>query len=79
MVFLQVSRLLPFATEVLLNSPLKAGTALSDPTALLAERVRAVTYESLGPDTVAAVKRLIADGIAVAIAGSVEAPPRIVA
>lgn len=50
-----------------------------NPTAELCRTLCAVTFESLDRETVAAVKRLIADGVAVAIAGSREAPPRIVA
>lgn len=49
------------------------------PTAELCKTLSAVTFESLDRETVAAVKRLIADAIAVAIAGSREVPPRIVA
>ena len=49
------------------------------PTAEIAERVCAVTYESLDDKAVAAVKLLIADGVAVAVAGTVEEAPRLVA
>jgi aconitate decarboxylase len=62
-----------------LSSPQKTGPAVANPTALLAERICGISFDSLDQQTVAAVKRLIADGIAVAVAGSVEAPPRIVA
>jgi aconitate decarboxylase len=51
----------------------------SSPTAELCKIVSAVTFESLDRETVAAVKRLIADAVAVAIAGSREAPPHVVA
>jgi 2-methylcitrate dehydratase PrpD len=50
-----------------------------NPTLAVAERVCAATYASLDADTVAMVKRLIADGVAVALAGSREEPPRILA
>ncbi len=50
-----------------------------NPTLAIAERVCAVTYADLDTDTVTMVKRLIADGVAVAIAGSAEEPPRILA
>jgi aconitate decarboxylase len=46
-------------------------------TLAIAERVSTVTYTDFNKDTVAMVKRLIADGVAVAIAGSAEEPPRI--
>ena len=46
-------------------------------TLAIAERVSAIRYADLNTDTVAMVKRLIADGVAVAIAGSLEEPPRI--
>ena len=46
-------------------------------TLAIAERVSAVRYADLDRDTVAMVKRLIADGVAVAVAGSLEEPPRI--
>ena len=49
------------------------------PTAQIAARVCGVTFETLDDKTVAAVKLLIADGIAVAVAGSTEAAPRLVA
>ncbi len=52
---------------------------IENPTLKISERVSRITYADLGAPAVAAVKRLIADGIAVAMAGSVEAPPRIVA
>jgi aconitate decarboxylase len=50
-----------------------------NPTLAIAERVCPIAYADLNDDTVAMVKRLIADGVAVAIAGSVEEPPRILA
>ncbi len=48
-----------------------------NPTLAIAGRVSPVKYSDLNADTVAMVKRLIADGVAVAIAGSAEEPPRI--
>ena len=48
-------------------------------TAEIAARIVEVTDESLDADTIIAVKRLIVDGIAVAIAGTAEDAPRIVA
>jgi 2-methylcitrate dehydratase PrpD len=53
------------------------GTAVGA-TARLARRICALGYDDLGGAAVEAVKRLIADGIAVAIAGSREAAPQIV-
>jgi 2-methylcitrate dehydratase PrpD len=53
----------------------RAGSA----TARLAERICGIDYGSLDKETVAVVKRLIADGIAVAMAGTREEPPAIVA
>ena len=50
-----------------------------NPTLAIAERVCPIKYADLNTETVAMVKRLIADGVAVAMAGSVEAPPRILA
>ena len=52
---------------------------IENPTRAIAERVCPIKYADLGTDTVAMVKRLIADGVAVAIAGSLEEPPRILA
>ena len=48
-------------------------------TAEIAARIAEVKDESLDADTIIAVKRLIVDGIAVAIAGTAEVAPRIVA
>src|SRR5690349_17488159 len=45
----------------------------------IAARVAKTTYESLDRATIDAVKRLITDGVAVAIAGTAEAAPRILA
>ncbi len=45
-------------------------------TLAIAGRAGAVAYADLNKDTVAMVKRLIADGVAVAIAGSAQEPPR---
>jgi len=50
-----------------------------NPTQAIAERICAESYSDLNRDTMAMVKRLIADGVAVAIAGSAEEPPRILA
>jgi aconitate decarboxylase len=47
-----------------------------NPTLTIAKRVSAVGFGDLNKDTVTMVKRLIADGVAVAIAGSAEEPPR---
>lgn len=47
-----------------------------NPTLAIAARVSPIRYADLNTDTVAMVKRLIADGVAVAIAGSAEEPPR---
>ncbi|MGZ8228700.1 MAG: MmgE/PrpD family protein [Burkholderiales bacterium] len=49
------------------------------PTAQIAEKVSGVTADALDERALAAVKLLIADGIAVAIAGSTEDAPRLVA
>jgi hypothetical protein len=49
------------------------------PTATLASRMCEVTFDSLGAETVAVVKRLVADGIAVAVAGAREEAPAIAA
>ncbi len=48
-------------------------------TAELAAIVRGTTFDSLQPEDVRTAKRLIADGIAVAVAGSCEAAPRLFA
>mgnify|MGYP001636611433 CR=1 FL=1 len=48
-----------------------------NPTLAIAARVNPIKYSDLNAETVTMVKRLIADGIAVAIAGSAEEPPRI--
>ena len=48
-------------------------------TAEIAARIAEVKDESLDADTIIAVKRLIVDGIAVAIAGTAEVAPRIIA
>ncbi len=50
-----------------------------NPTLAIAERVCPIKYSDLNAETVAMVKRLIMDGVAVAIAGSAEEPPRILA
>ena len=46
-------------------------------TVAIAERVAATTYESLDRATIDAVKRLVIDGISVAIAGTADDAPRI--
>ena len=48
-------------------------------TAQLAGIIRNTRYESLSPADVAIVKRLIADGIAVAVAGAREQAPQLFA
>src|SRR3954468_16241048 len=48
-------------------------------TAALAARVSAISSESLDAGVIAVTQRLIADGIAVAIAGTHEAAPQIAA
>jgi aconitate decarboxylase len=48
-------------------------------TAELATLIRGITFDSLSPADVQTAKRLIADGIAVAVAGSGEAAPRLFA
>lgn len=53
--------------------------AMSNMTEALASRVASVTYESLDRAVIAAVKRLVMDGVAVAIAGTAEAAPQILA
>lgn len=50
---------------------------IENPTLAIAARVNPIKYSDLNAETVTMVKRLIADGIAVAIAGSAEEPPRI--
>jgi 2-methylcitrate dehydratase PrpD len=45
----------------------------------LCERIAALRYEDLGPDTVARVKDAIGDGLSVAVAGSTEKPVAILA
>lgn len=53
--------------------------AEGSPTATLAQRVCDVGFDSLDAETVAVVKRVIADGIAVAVAGAREEAPTIAA
>jgi len=53
-------------------------SSITDPTSQLAATICSIDYDALDSATVAAVKRLISDGIAVAIAGTGEAAPRIV-
>jgi 2-methylcitrate dehydratase PrpD len=53
--------------------------AEGSPTATLAQRVCDVAFDSLDAETIAVVKRLIADGIAVAVAGSREEAPKLAA
>jgi aconitate decarboxylase len=52
---------------------------LENATLAIAQRVSRVAYADLSAETIAMVKRLIADGVAVAVAGSAEEPPRILA
>src|SRR5258706_7488543 len=47
----------------------------ADPTARIASRICAIGYADLDQPVVAAVKRLIADGVAVAVAGTREEAP----
>ena len=53
--------------------------SMTNITAAIAARVAEITYESLDRATIDAVKRLVVDGIAVAIAGTAEDAPRILA
>src|SRR4051794_40438143 len=50
-------------------------SSITDPTSQLATTICSIDYDALDSATVAAVKRLISDGIAVAIAGTGEAAP----
>ena len=56
-----------------------ASTKSASPTTQLSARICEVTFDTLDQATVSTVKRLITDGVAVAIAGSKETPPTIVA
>jgi aconitate decarboxylase len=69
--------ILPRTRGVALNET--DSTGKSGPTAALAARICAVTFATLDAPTVAVTKRLIADGIAVALAGTREAAPGIAA
>ena len=60
-----------------MNDTVESGQA--GPTAALAARICAIDLDTLDEPAIAATKRLIADGIAVAIAGSSEAAPMIAA
>ena len=51
----------------------------TSPTLQLSTCICETSYDSLGPETISTVKRLIADGVAVAVAGTGEAAPRLVA
>jgi len=62
-----------------LNTKVQTDAKSAQATAKIAARICEVTYETLDKDVVATVKRLIIDGIAVAMAGSNEAPPALVA
>jgi aconitate decarboxylase len=53
--------------------------ATADHTAAIAARVTEFSYQDLDATTIGVVKRLIADGIAVAVAGSREDAPRLIA
>ncbi len=57
----------------------KASIEPASPTAQLAARICEIGFESLDQATISTVKRLITDGVAVAIAGSKEGPPVLVA
>lgn len=62
-----------------MDSTKSSAANLTGPTASIAARVSGIGYADLDSPTVAAVKRLIADGVAVAIAGSREQAPAIAA
>jgi aconitate decarboxylase len=62
-----------------LGSKIPSKADMTDPTARIAARVCGIGYADLDRPTVTAVKRLIADGVAVAVAGSTEEAPAIVA
>ena len=62
-----------------MNSSPKTNAVVVSQTAKLAAKICEISYDSLDEATVSAVKRLITDGIAVAIAGGREAAPAIVA
>jgi aconitate decarboxylase len=62
-----------------MNSPNETASHQLDPTSAIAQRVCEIDYAALGDATVEAAKRLIVDGIAVAIAGSREEAPRLAA
>ena len=62
-----------------MNSPLQTNTTPKSPTARLSAQISEISYDTLDQVTISAVKRLIADGVAVAVAGSKEVPPAIVA
>ena len=51
----------------------------ANPTAQLSARICEITFDTLDEVTISTVKRLVSDGVAVAVAGSVEAPPALVA
>src|SRR4051812_15362377 len=57
----------------------RTGVKSSSPTARIASIVAGVTASKLDERAISAVKVLISDGIAVAVAGSTEDAPRIVA
>lgn len=61
-----------------MNKPAET-TISSSPTAEIAARVCATGYEQLDREAIAMVKRLIADGVAVAIAGTIEEAPKLIA
>ncbi len=62
-----------------MNSPSKASPESVNATAKLSARICEVTYDSLDQSVIDVVKRLITDGIAVAMAGSNETPPALIA
>ena len=53
-----------------MSLPQQPKTDPTNPTAQLAAQICAITFDTLDQTTVSTVKRLITDGIAVAIAGS---------
>lgn len=62
-----------------MNTQLQTDADTKNATARLSAQISQITFDALDQATIAAVKRLLADGVAVAIAGSTEAAPTIVA
>src|SRR5262249_46624829 len=65
--------------ETILNSSPNQAAAAAGATAKISELVCKVGFQDLDAATIAMVKRLVMDGIAVAIAGSTETPPKLLA